>query len=169
MASYFDYALTLRDSRGLTTTMNFDLGLFSGPDIGAEYISARSAATQVRGSLVDVTTAFVSKERLSLRLSDDDQLPAPGVADITDEALVSVHLNPPTELRKMHGVRIPAPISAIFLQDGLRVNVTNALLVQYIQQLSQHVFVSDGENINTNSGSDGIDSGYWRSRAKKGV
>jgi hypothetical protein len=168
MASYFDYSITLRDSKNLMTTMNFDLGEFSGADIATEYLAARSAATQVRGALVDITTAFVAKERLSLRLSDDNQVPGVGVADITDEAFVLTHLAPPTEARKVHGIRIPAPINAMFLTDGVTVNIVNALLKQYVQQLSQHTLVSDGEKINLNTGADGIDSGYWRSRAKRG-
>ena len=169
MASYFDYFITLRDSRGLQTTMNFDLGEFSGADIATEYLAARSAANQVRGALVDITTAFVSKERLSLRVSDDDQVPGAGVADITDEAFVLCHLNAPTSIRKMHGIRVPAPIAAVFQPDGVTVNIGNALLEQYVEQLADHVFVSDGEKINQASGVDGMDSGYWRSRAKRGI
>lgn len=142
------------------TTLSFDLGT------PAEHLDAVNAANQIRGALVDITKAFVKKETLTEILSEDNQLPSDPSADTFEELLLMCHLNAPTEAKKLVGLRIPAPEESLFAADGESADVTNALLVQYVQQISQHAFVSDGEQINTATGANGMDKGWKRSRSR---
>lgn len=126
---------------------------------------AQSAATQIREALVEVTEAVIAKESLSYLLGSSDSLAAAGV-DCMDEAVIMVHLNDPGDLPKLHALRVPAPESDIWLSDGETLNITAPDVVDYVGQISQHAFISDGEQINLASGTAGIDSGHKRSRAK---
>lgn len=152
------YKLTLQGhSEKDYTTMTFDLG---DP---ADHVAALAAAVQVKGALVDITNAFVSREVLSQVLSEDDTRPAAGI-NVFSEAVVTTYLN--ATGTKKHAVRIPAPIEALFSAgDAQTVITSNALLIQYVQQLSQHTFVSDNESIDTTI-TDGIKSGYKRSKKR---
>lgn len=170
MALEMEYTITLVDSHNEKSTMRFDLGTFDGGvDDGADFISAQSAANQIRGALVDITDANVAKESLTNVISEDNQLPA-GEILITEEAVILVHLNAPTEAQKLHALRVPAPTdAAVFLANGVDVDPTAALVVQYVQQVAQHAMVSDDEAIDVNSGKygNGIDSGYKRTKSRK--
>lgn len=158
----FIYRITLQGTKpDDSTTLTFDLGDFPEPVVFAD---VGNAANQIRGALVDISDANVSKETLTGVVSEDNQLPAD--ADTTDEAAIVAHLNDPTEKEKLHVTRVPAPITALFQPNGQDVDVSNALLQAYIAQLSQHALVSDGEQINVSSGTAGIKRGYWRSRPK---
>ena len=160
---FFIYRITLRGTKAKDlTTLAFDLGDFVEP---VNFADVQSAADQIRGALVDITDANVAKETLTGVVSEDNQIPAD--ADTTDEAVVAVHLNAPTEAQKLHNLRVPAPIDALFLPNGITLDISNALLQAYVLQISQHAQVSDGETVNVASGTAGIDSGYWRSRSKQ--
>ena len=142
------------------TTLVFDIG---DP---LDHTAAQLAINQIRGALVDVTKAFVAKVSLTEVLEDDGQRPADASADCFEEAAVSTYLNDALDAEKLHTVRIPAPIEALFLNDASTVDTANALLIQYIQQVAQHAFVSDNEQINT-AIDNGIKEGYKRSRSRK--
>lgn len=158
----FSYKITLQGTKpGDKTTLVFDLGDFAEP---VDYAAVLNAANQIRGALVDITDANVAKETVTGVVSEDNNLPAD--ADTTDEAAIVVHLNVANTAEKLHTLRVPAPIDALFQPGGETVDLTNADLVQYIQQVAQHAYVSDGEQIQTGSGTDGMKRGYWRSRAK---
>lgn len=141
------------------TTMTFDLG---SP---ADHDDALDALDQIRGSLVDITKAYLRRIVLSEVVFDDNQRPSDTSADTFEEAAVSTYLNVSTDAEKLHTLRVPAPIEALFLSDASTVNPSNALLIQYVQQVAQHSFVSDGETIKT-SNNNGIKGGSKRSRAR---
>lgn len=160
----FIYRITLQGTRtNDKTTLSYDLGDF---DIGGtqSFDDVQNAANQIRGALVDITDAFVSKELITAIVSEDNQLPAD--ADATDELVLVVHLNAPAEAEKLHTMRVPAPIDAVWASDMVTLDLSNVDVVQFVQQIAQHAFVSDGEQINTSSGTNGIKRGYFRSRAK---
>lgn len=142
------------------TTLSFDIGE------PLDHVAALNAANQIRGALVALTKANVAKETLTDILSEDGTRPADTSADTFEEAVVLTFLNEALEAEKLWPARIPAPIEALFLSDAQTVDTSNALLIQYIQQLAQHAFVSDGEQIN-DALQNGIDSGYKRSRPRK--
>lgn len=156
------YNVTLRGTQdGILTTLKFDLGDFD-PVV---WVDVANAYDQIRGALVDITDAFIVKETTTVLISEDNQVPAD--ANVTDELVIAVHLNAPDEGQKLATLRVPAPIDAVWEQGGVVLDKTNALVQQFVQQVSQHAFVSDGEQVNTNSGTAGINRGYFRSRPKK--
>ena len=158
------YSITLRGHGARDkTTLNFQLDTAAAPL--ADHTAARNAANQIRGALVDITDAFVVQEKVTDLFFEDNQRP-PDNVDVYEEAAISCYLNPPTEAEKLHTLRIPAPIDALFLTDGETVDVTNALLIQYVQQVAQHAFVSDEEQIDTTA-DNGIKYGYKRTKARR--
>jgi hypothetical protein len=155
------YRITLQGhSASDKTTLSFDIGE------PVDHLAALNAANQIRGALVDVTKANVSKETLTDILSEDGTRPADSSADTFEEAVVLTYLNQALEAEKLWPGRIPAPIDALFLSDAQTLDTGNALLIQLVQQIAQHAFVSDGEQIN-DALDNGIKSGYKRSRPRK--
>lgn len=158
------YSITLRGYGARDkTTLRFQLDTDANPL--PDHIAARDAANQIRGSLVDVTDAFVVQEKVTDIFFEDNQRP-PDNVDVYEEAAISVYLNPPTEAEKLHTLRIPAPIDALFLSDGETVDTANGLLIQYVQQIAQHAYVSDEEKIDTTA-DNGIKYGYKRTKARR--
>lgn len=158
----FTYSVKLRGTDNLISTLNFDLGDFAEADAGADFLAALNAANQIRGALADITDANIAEEALRHAISEDTQLPAN--ADVFEEALVTVHLNPPASVEKVHNLRIPAPVIDLF-QDTTGnardvVDPTNALLQQFVQQVAQHAYVSDGERVDTTHPNGGIKQGF---------
>jgi len=141
------------------TTLNYTLA-------SAAYAGALIDLDSIRGSLVDITKAFVKEVSLTEVIETDGTFPADSSADTFEEAAVSTYLNDPADAEKLHTVRVPAPIDALFLSDNSTVQTSNALLIQYIQQLNEHATLSDGEVINVTT-DNGIKSGYKRSRARR--
>lgn len=161
----FTYAVTLRDSRNQKSVLQFDLGDFSTGTPGGDFDAALNAAGQIAGALAAVTDANIAKEFLGHSYNEDNQLPAS--ADVTDELVVACHLAPPTQAEKLHNLRIPAPDASVWQTDGITADLSVAALIQYVQQIAQHAFVSDGEQVDVSTGSNGMKYGYWRSRARK--
>lgn len=158
----FKYRVILQGSRpDDKTALTYSLGDFD-PVVWADVLNA---ANQIRGALVAITDANVAGEYITGVVSEDNQLPAD--ADTTDELVIVTHLNAPATAEKLHVLRVPAPADAVWNPDLQTLDMTNADVVQYVQQVSQHAEVSDGETINTSSGIDGMKRGYFRSRAKK--
>ena len=156
----YQYAVTLQGhTPSDRSTMRFDLGT------PTDYAAALNAANQIRGALVDITGAFVAKEVISVTVSEDGTRPAEGV-NTFEEAAVQVYLNDPADAVKLATIRIPAAVPGIYLVDGETVDIGDADLIQYVEQLSQHAFVSDGEQIVTTV-QDGIASGFKRTRSKR--
>lgn len=129
----------------------------------ADEATALAAAAAIRSALDAVTLANVRSETLSEVISADNQLPASG--DCYEEAVVICHLNAPTEAEKLYTLRIPAPES-LFLSDGETVDISNTDLIAFVAALAANVLLSDGEAINTASGSNGIKEGYKVSRSR---
>lgn len=140
------------------TSLNFTLNEI-------DFVTAAGVANQIRGALVAITGAFIRKETLSETLSEDNQL-APAGVDCQDRLRVSCHLNAPTELEKLHTLTIPAPVAGILDASGEEADLTNAALQQYVQQISQHALVSDGESIDTSTGTAGMKDSWMISSPK---
>lgn len=131
------------------------------------FTQASSAAGQIVGALDDICDATVSTAKLSYLMQKDGSMPN-GAVDTADEAVVMCHVNATGSVPKFTAVRVPAPlVGEVFLPDGETVDISNSLLVQYIQQVAQHAYVSDAERVNTSEGSNGMAYGFKRSRAKR--
>jgi hypothetical protein len=98
----------------------------------------------------------------------DGSVPS-GDADVHEYATITCYLNAPGEAEKVTNIRVLAPVDGVFagtegeLYD--QVDTADADLVQYVQQLSQHAYVSDGEQINTGTGANGMKGGRRNARS----
>lgn len=165
MASTWRYSVTLMDANSLKTTMNYILEE-SGIDIAAEFADAEVDRLGIKAELVSVTNATIYNEVLAYLIGGDAELPA-HPSDITREAAVVCYLTPGGVTPKYHTIRIPDPTEALFEDDLLIVDKTNADLIAYVAELASSVSVSDGEAIDTDL-SDGIAQGWFRSVKKSG-
>lgn len=161
MPTKFTATIGLRGTNGKVSNLNYDLGTFTEADAGADFIAAQSALTQIVGALEDVTDAAVAFSALHSVQSQSGTVPA--AADVFEKASVVCYLNDPsTEAEKTTNINIPAPVIGIFQgasgSDRDKIDKADADLVQFIQQISQHAFVSDGEQIDTTV-TDGIKGG----------
>lgn len=165
----FTYTVVLRGTDNEKSTLTYDLGDFANATPGDDFAEALTVAGNIKSELAAVTDAYIAEESLRHVISQDSQLPA--AADIFEEALVTVYLNDPTEAEKVHQVRIPAPAAGLFLgTNGAEldiVDINDADLTDYVGALSSHVYLSDGEQINTATGTNGIKKGYRNIRKRK--
>lgn len=164
MPSKWQASAVLKGLNGRTVPVRWDLGEFTGADFGAEALAAQSAMNQLVGSLDDVTNAPVIGTRLTQ--VDDSGAGFPGDGDLFKAAMVNVYTldeDDPTAVEHISQVYIPAPVDGIFVAASGPlldvVDITDADLTQYIQQVAQHAFISDGETIQTASGDDGMIDG----------
>ena len=158
------YSITLRGYGARDkTTLTFQLDTIGDPL--ADHVAAQNAAAQIRGALLDVTDALPVQEKLTDLFFEDNTRP-PADVDVYEEAAISCYLNPPNAAEKLHTLRIPAPIDALFMADGETVDASNSLLIQYVQQVAQHAYVSDEEKIDTTA-DNGIKYGYKRTKARR--
>lgn len=171
MANTYTASIGLRDHSEDISVLNYNLGEFDEGTPELNYVAAANALNQVRGALVDITECDLAFVRLTEQVQQFDTVPTHEDARNYVKATVVLHLNAPATTGKYHVINIPGPIDAMFLAEEGSVShkivdVTNALLQQYVQQLADHTFVSDGEQINTASGTNGIRSGRRTSRAQ---
>lgn len=155
LANWYYGVIVLMGSNGQTATRRFPLGLAG---VGFGETEAADALNQIRGSLVDVTDANIRSTSLERVYEVSDELPA--AADVYEVALVNCHLNAPTQMAKYVTLSIPAPSLSIFQgttgTERDQVDSADADLVDFVQQVSQHSYISDNEQINTSSGYNGI-------------
>jgi hypothetical protein len=158
----------IRGNNGKVGRQTFDLGDFTEASPGADFEAALSAANQIRGSYADVTDGNIAFVSVGHTTEASGAVPTNG-ADVHEFATVSCHLNAPAEAEKLTTVKILAPSDGIFIgTEGLdydTIDRADANLVQFIQQLAQHAFVSDGEQIDESSGVNGMKAGRRNARS----
>jgi hypothetical protein len=143
----------MKGANGKIVNKVFDLGDFTSGTPAGDYGLAENAATQIAGALAAVTDATLSQVTLTGLVSTDA---GAGAGDVFENAMINTFLDAAGE--KVTQIYVPAPLQGIFLAAaGVNrdvVDTGDADLIQYIQQLSQHAFVSDGEQIDVtvNSG-----------------
>lgn len=164
MASVWKLSLVLKGLNDRTIPKEYDLGEFDGVSLEVEFGEANNAAVQIVGALSAITEATIVKQTLSYVMVDDAGLAGGG--DVTEYALLNVWTldeDDPTAVDHIAQHYVPAPAIGIFEgttgKDRDRVDRSDADLTQYVQQVSQHAFISDGETIQTALGVGGMDSG----------
>jgi hypothetical protein len=151
------------DSKGLKTTLNF-VGVFDNIGLTEEFDEAQIAAGDLLTDLYAISDANVYSESLTYLMGGSSTLPAD--ADITDELAIVTYLTAAGEAPKYHVLRVPAPIDGVFESDGKTLDKTAAAAINYVANFGTDLWqVSDGEYVVT-ANSNGIDSGFWRSKAK---
>lgn len=147
------------------TSLTFQLDTSATPLVG--HAEALLAANSIRGALVDISDAFIVQESVTDVYFEDNQRPADGV-DCFEEAALVCYLNAPEDAEKLHTLRVPAPKDNIFMLDAETVDTANAQVKQYVQQVSQGAYVSDGEQIYSVVANNlGFKKGYKRTRARR--
>lgn len=144
----FSARVSLKGANGKVVNKVYDLGDFTEGTPAADYAAAEAAIGQIAGALAAVTDCVLSQVTLTSVVSEDASV---GAGDVFENALVNVHLDSAGE--KIAQQYIPGASIGIFLaSEGVNRDVVDTAdtdLVQYIQQLSQHAFISDGESIDT--------------------
>lgn len=160
----FQYAVTLIDSRSIKSTLRFRR-VIDDISVVAAFTTAEVEAADLLTDLQAVTDAALYRASLSYLQQVGEAIPAPGVADVTDEAAVSVWLSDVGALPKYGQLRIPAPID-MWETDEITVDKSNAALINYVANFGPAKWeVSDGEPVIV-SRDNGIANGHYRSRAK---
>lgn len=153
----FTGTIHLKGQNGKTVKRYIDLGDFSEGTPAADYSAADSAINQIAGALAAVTDATISLVTLTGVVSESA---AAGAGDVFENAMMNLFLDPAGEKKTQWYA--PAPSIGIFLAtDGKNrdvVDTADADVIQLVQQLSQHAFVSDGEQVDTTI-NNGIESG----------
>lgn len=162
----FTAMVTLVGLDGKEVKRKFDLGDFTTGTPANDYAAAENAISQIAGALAAVTDAAV--RRVTLTAIQAEDLVTAGAGNVYENAMVNVYLDAAGE--KVTQLYIPAPSVGIMLAASGpnldKVDSADADLIQYVQQVSQHAFVSDGEQIDTTI-NNGIDSGIRTVRSLK--
>ena len=161
--------VTLIDYDSKKTSLRFTIGTLTGVSLADEAQEAYNRMDGLIDALKAVTDANVSSA--FLRMEDpgdwaDEGLPSD--ADVSDEAVISVHTNDSLREAEVDQLRIPGPKRALWVNsnpsNGL--NKTNSDLQAYVALFEEDFMFSDGEHVNTDEGTEGIAGGYWRSVKK---
>lgn len=159
MASSWRSSVTLVDTKGLKSTVNFMQEL-DEPTLAEDFAIAAAQHVALVTQLLLVTDANRYSESLAVGMGGSPALPAD--ADVTDVGMVQTYLNATGELAKYHTVRIPAPVDGIFEVDLVTIDKLDAALIAFIAEIGGYFVVSDGEIINLTI-DDGIAGGSWAS------
>lgn len=125
-----------------------------------EYTQAVNALNQIRSGLAAVTNANIALTAIEATFSVDETLPESPPADLTKAAVVNVLTIDANGDADKATIYIPAPSDGIFIGttgEALdQLDTQDADLINYVQQIAQHAFISDGEQIDTSQGYDGM-------------
>lgn len=171
MPSIWEATVTLIDADGLTSSLRLKFGsITAGADFGDEAIEARTRLSDFVTALKAVTDANVYRTRLYAldQGGVDAGLPAT-VAGVDNEAVVMVHTNDTNYPAELATIRIPNPADGVWLSGDktLGLDPADADVQALVALYSADIEISDGEHVNTAEGTAGINSGFWRSVAKK--
>lgn len=163
MAQVFNGYAVLRGADNRESRLEYNMGEFTEATPGAEYEAAVAALGQITGALEAVTDAVLVQSGV---VQATPKAGGNGAGDLFEKALVNVwavNESDPLDVEARSQIYIPAPSIGIFMgatgPSRNRVDVADADLIQYVQQLAQHALISDGETIQTTSGSNGMDTG----------
>jgi hypothetical protein len=168
MATDFDLRVQLMDGHGVVTSLAFRLEQVPGVDDAAAFAVALQSADNILDALKAITDASVSDVSISMPWLTQEESTIPDASvDVAVEAAILVYINATGTPPKYGTLRVPAPIAALFEADGETVDRSNAALQTFIDNLvAAGVTISDGEEINTDLGVNGMARGYYRTRAR---
>lgn len=128
----------------------YDLGDFNGLDAGQDFIAALSALAQIVNAEAVITESTIIETGLNHVATTAT---AANTGDVFNKGLLVVRIPSAENPQKTANLYIPAvaPDVMVGLTDGDFdvMDTANADLIDYVNQMSQHAFVSDGEQIDT--------------------
>lgn len=175
MTKFYGYA-KWRLSNGTYSRTNLFLGDFSAFDPGlfeSPFAEAVDAATQIFTAQAACTNAVLAEYGVRHVIDEEGGFPTEA-AEIHDRALIECYLedDPITgDPSKTWTLEIVAPKVDIF--QGLigeaydTVDISDATVIQVVQQYAQHTTVSDGERVDEGKGSNGILKGYRKYKRRR--
>lgn len=153
----FTGTISFKGQNGKVVKRFIDLGDFSTGTPGGDYAAAEAAITQIAGAVAAVTDATLSSVTLTGIVSEDS---AVGGGDVFENAMLNLFLDPAGEKKTQWYVPAPS-IGAFLATEGKNrdvVDTNDADVIQLVQQLSQHAYLSDGEQVDTTV-NNGIENG----------
>ena len=156
--------IQLVDEHGFLSRLTYPLG-----DEGdnSDHPTALAKVNAIAAELVDVTSANLATVSMLIYDDTNENFTIPSEAEIAEEAVLAVHLTASPAVAKYANLRIPSPVNGIFLGDKFTVDTANAALQAYVTAVAANSFVSDGEEIVTARGVNGVQVGYWRTKARR--
>lgn len=170
MASTWYARVTLIDDHEKKTSMRFFLGEIDEIDFGVEASQAQITFEALLADLNALTLANVYKASLSAEIAtwSDPTVPATG-SDISEELVLNCHTNDSLKPTEVDQLRVPSVVDTVWINDNYEegLDLADALVAAYVANFETNVYFSDGENVNLAEGTNGVQSGFWRSRAKR--
>jgi len=164
MATRFLGGWKLRGANGKTVFKSIDLGVITDTPAAAEYGEAVNRMGLLRTALEAVTDAVVAEERIASLAVLSAATPAEG--DLFENALVNVwtlNTEDANAIEHISQIYIPAPTIGLF-QTATGpgrdvVDTADADLTSWVAALAANAEVSDGETIQTGTGTNGMSDG----------
>lgn len=150
--------ITVTDWLGHTSTYSYDL-------VSADPATALSDLEGIAAVLDLITASQVTAIKITLE-GDVSGFGAPSQSgDNSNKAVLNVY----TEAGEKEAVvEVPAPLPGLFVGGNTPVvDIGNATLQAYVAALASGTTVSDGETIDTASGTGGMKNGRWSSRSRR--
>lgn len=164
--SVYNAQIEFTDEKGLKTVINHPIDTPTNiPWAALDVAAAATHLDDLVAAYGALSTANITRAGVTVRSVDNSTLGDDG-SDVTDEAALIVYVNPTGELPKYAMLRIPSPVESLFEDDKVTVDLDNADLATLIDEIDAGVFVSDGEQINGDLGTNGVKRGWWRSKAR---
>ena len=165
--SVYNGTIGLVDERGEKTYIQYSIDTPTNiPFAGADLTAAAGHITDLAAKLGALSNANIFLAELRIRVIDNATLGADG-SDVSNEAVLEVFINPTGQLEKVTKIRIPSPLESLFELDKKTVDLENADLADYVDEVDAGVFLSDGEQINDALGVNGVKKGYWVSKSRR--
>lgn len=164
----FTAIVRLIDDAQKRTSMTIHMGDISDIDLGAETLLAQARLASYITDLKAITLANV--EKIVLKIDDpsgdqDSGVPSTG-SDVSEELVLNCHTNDSTYPTELDQLRVPSPVATVWIGDDYAngFDVADADASNFVDNFASALEFSDGEHVNTAEGTDGIESGFWRSR-----
>lgn len=164
MAAQWTAWAVLVDERGNRSRVTWPLQVTGGTVV--EFTAALDAQGELHDALVLITSANVQSTGISFIQAEDNSLGAAG-SDVTDILELSVHIEDTGDLPKLATLNVPSPVNGVFLPDLKTFDLTDVDTQAYVTQHAAYATISDGEEINTAAGTNGVESGMWVSRKRR--
>lgn len=168
MASTWYGSVTLIDDNEKKTTLRVNFGSISDVDFAAE---AAAAEARMAAYIVDLKAISLANVYAIKLIADDPGadvdagVPSTG-SDVSEELALICHTNDSLQVTETDVLRVPSPVDTVWVNDNYDegFDLSDSLAAAYVANFASDMFFSDGENVNTSEGTNGISSGFWRSR-----
>lgn len=169
MTSVWKASITLIDDNEKKTTLRLNFGEIDGLSLEDEYATAYGLLSDYVTDLKAISLANVYKITMSVDDPNGDQdagVPSTG-SDVSEELVLVCHTNDSEQVTETDILRVPSPVATVWVNDEYDqgFDLADADAAAYVANFATGgLEFSDGENVNTAEGTNGIEEGFWRSR-----